>query len=211
MVRNVEAHGTHGLSVTCTRGVGSNYTFESSVIYDSLIGCRFKGKSGTTCNITDVHWRNIRVHNVSYPIHFIEDYWDPESTAPPPSTGLAAYTGRFTYENISGVIAATIGDGSCVSDPCWYYTSGRCPLFLQEYRRWTSLTQAGQSPSNGVYLLCKDAVHCRSFRFSNIDLRTAVSSFGRVDGDPDANLRIGPRGADIECRTVTLLQKCVPD
>ena len=127
-VRNAQLHGTHGLSVTCTSGVGANYTFENADIYDSLIGCQFKGKKGTTCNLTDVHWRNIRVHSVSYPIHFIENYWDPESPIAPPNTDLAAYATNWTWEGISGTTALSIGDGSCVSNPCWYYTAGK-PLF----------------------------------------------------------------------------------
>ncbi len=40
-VRNVEAHGTHGMSVSCTSGSGGNYTFDNVDVYDSLIACRF--------------------------------------------------------------------------------------------------------------------------------------------------------------------------
>lgn len=64
------------------------------------------------------------MHNVSYPIHFIEDYSDPEAGGAPSDNGLYAYTKRFTWEDISGDVAGTIGDGSCVTDPCWYYTEG---------------------------------------------------------------------------------------
>jgi hypothetical protein len=123
-VRNVEAHGTHGLSVTCTGGEGGNYTFEKATISDSLMGCRFKGKIGSTCTLTDVHWRDITVTNVSYPVHFTEHYWDPEKGVPPPANGTAAFARRFTFENISGQVARELGDGSCTGTPCWYSTPG---------------------------------------------------------------------------------------
>ena len=173
-VRNVEAHGTHGLSVSCTSGSGGNYTFEDSVVYDSLIGCRFKGKGGKSCNLTDVHWRNITMHNVSYPIHFIEDYVDPEAGGIPSDDELYAYTKNFTWENIYGDIAATIGDGSCVSDPCWYHTEGWFAGFL--IISIETNERPGESPEKGTYLLCEDADHCRDVVFSNIQLRTAVST-----------------------------------
>ncbi|KAA8564206.1 hypothetical protein EYC84_011152 [Monilinia fructicola] len=71
-VRNVVASGTHGLSISCSSGTGSNYTFENAYIYDSLMATRFKGRLGKTCNISDVTWRNIEVKNameVARPTH----------------------------------------------------------------------------------------------------------------------------------------------
>jgi galacturan 1,4-alpha-galacturonidase len=70
----VIASGTHGLAVSCSSGVGGNYLFENAVVSDSLMAARFKGVLGTTCNVTNVTWRNIEVRNVSYPVHFIETY-----------------------------------------------------------------------------------------------------------------------------------------
>ncbi len=203
LVRNVEAHGTHGLSVTCTSGTGGNFTFENAIISDSLMGCRFKGKVGATCTITDVHWRNITMHNVSYPVHLIEDYWDPEKGKPPQGSELAAYATGFTYDDISGQVAGTIGDGSCVKAPCWYFTKGVLAASPPE-QPWRDgnivspsssvsnpeVLEKGQSPSKGLYLLCRDAAHCKNFRFSNVKLRTAVCHIPPVrasDGEDETN------------------------
>jgi galacturan 1,4-alpha-galacturonidase len=64
-MRNVVAHGTHGISVSCSSGTGSDYLFENTIIYDSLIGTRFKGVLGTTCNMYNITWRNFVIVNVS--------------------------------------------------------------------------------------------------------------------------------------------------
>lgn len=123
-VRNIIASGTHGVSVSCSSGTGGNYLFENALIYDSLMGTRFKGVLGTTCNLSDVTWKNFQVHNVSYPMHFTETYVDQER----PTTGsetIAAYTKNFNWENIQGSVARVIGDGSCISDPCWYASLGK--------------------------------------------------------------------------------------
>jgi len=124
-VRNIIASGSHGVSVSCSSGSGGNYLFENAVIYDSLMGTRFKGELGTTCNLTDVTWRNFEIRNTSYPMHFIENYVDQEKPPTGATKDLAAYAKNFTWENINGETAAVLGDGSCISDPCWYATAGK--------------------------------------------------------------------------------------
>ncbi|KAK8086766.1 pectin lyase fold/virulence factor [Apiospora phragmitis] len=70
---------------------------------DSLIGARFKGSLGTTCDLHNVTWRNFTVRNTSYPIHFIENYVDQEKGIPPGrNLSLAAYAMNFTWENFVG-------------------------------------------------------------------------------------------------------------
>lgn len=156
-MRNVVAHGTHGISVSCSSGSGGNYLFENAIIYDSLMGARFKGVLGTTCDMYNITWRNFVVVNVSYPIHFIENYVDQE-VGPPPNANLSlsAFTSGFTWENIVGVTSSSLEDGSCISDPCWSYT-------------------AGQSPEKSLYILCTSPDHCKDFHFANLNLAGAVS------------------------------------
>src|SRR5262249_43989313 len=153
-LRNVHAEGTHGVSVSCSSGSGGNYLFENIEMTNSLFGARFKGVLGTTCNISNVMWRNMVINNTSYPIHFIENYVDQEE----PVTGdpsIAAFARNFTYENITGSSSNVLQDGSCISDPCWSAT-------------------LGQSPDKALYLLCNDAAHCENFHFKDIQLRTPV-------------------------------------
>lgn len=124
-MRNIVAYGTHGVSVSCSSGTGGDYLFENAVIYDSLLGARFKGVLGTTCNLSNVTWRNFTISNTSYPIHFIENYVDQEvGIAAGTNTSLAAYATNFSWENIVATTSDELSDGSCVTDPCWVYTSG---------------------------------------------------------------------------------------
>ncbi|TGO53457.1 hypothetical protein BOTNAR_0295g00040 [Botryotinia narcissicola] len=181
-MRNVIASGTHGLSVSCASGIGGNYTFENAYIYDSLMAARFKGKIGTTCNVSNVTWRNIEVKNVSYPIHFIEDYYDQEKGIPSGTdTSIAAFAKGFTWEGINGSVAAVVGDASCVSDPCWYATTD-------------------ESPKNGLYLLCHDSAHCEDFHFKGIDLTTAN---GTAAGEICTGLE-GVEGMGVTCVNGTI-------
>lgn len=129
-MRNIVAWGTHGVSASCASGTGGDWLFENAVIYDSLIGARFKGKLGTTCNVSNVTWRNFAVFNTSYPIHFIENYVDQEKGVPAgTNTSLAAYATNFSWENIVAMTSEELSDGSCISDPCWSHTDGTPFLF----------------------------------------------------------------------------------
>lgn len=156
-MRNIIAYGTHGVSVSCSGGTGGDYLFENALIYDSLIGARFKGVLGTTCNVLNVTWRNFAIFNTSYPVHFIENYVDQE-TGPPKNANLslAAFATNFVWDNIVATTAEVLADGSCISDPCWSFTPG-------------------ESAENGLYLLCRDQAHCKDFHLSHITLLGAVS------------------------------------
>ena len=125
-VRNMYSSGGHGIAVSCASGAGGNYLFENAVVEDSLIGARFKGALGTTCDLSNVAWRNFTIRNTSYPIHFIENYVDQEKGLPPGhNVSLAAYATNFTWENFVGQTGQSLKDGSCISDPCWSSTLGK--------------------------------------------------------------------------------------
>lgn len=130
-VRNMYSSGGHGVAVSCASGAGGDYLFENGVVEDSLMGARFKGALGTTCDLRDVAWRNFTVRNTSYPIHFIENYVDQEKGVPPGrNISLAAYATNFTWENFVGQTGESLRDGSCISDPCWSATLGVYTPFL---------------------------------------------------------------------------------
>lgn len=124
-MRNVVAHGTHGVSVSCSSGTGGDYLFENAVIRDSLMGARFKSQLGTTCNVSNVTWRNFSIFNTSYPVHLTEKYVDQEvGVASGLNASLAAYAKNFTWDNIVAMSSEELGDGSCITNPCWSYTEG---------------------------------------------------------------------------------------
>ncbi|KAF4835237.1 putative exopolygalacturonase C [Colletotrichum tropicale] len=161
-MRNIKAYGTHGISVSCASGSGSQYLFENAEIHDSLLGARFKGSVGTTCNISDVTWRNMTIINTSYPIHFIEDYVDQEKGAAGKDASLAAYAKNFRWESITAHTSSSLKDGSCVGSPCWSST-------LEE------------TTKKSMYIICKDAAHCQDFHFSDITLVAADGSAGEME------------------------------
>ncbi|KAH8662133.1 exo-polygalacturonase [Xylariales sp. PMI_506] len=151
-VRNVFASGGHGVSVSCSSGTGGGYLFEDVVVEDSLMGARFKGVIGTTCQLSDVTWRNFVIRNTSFPVHFIENYYDQETGIPAgTNTSVAAFTSNFSWVNITGQTGESTSDGSCITDPCWSAT-------------------LGESNGKAVYVLCLDAAHCEDFHFADIDL-----------------------------------------
>ncbi|KZL79771.1 extracellular exo-polygalacturonase [Colletotrichum incanum] len=180
-MRNIVAYGTHGISVSCSAGNGSGYLFENAEIHDSLLGARFKGSVGTTCQISDVTWRNMTITNTSYPIHFIEDYVDQEKGAAGKDASLAAFAKNFRWESIHAHTGPSLKDGSCVSTPCWSKT-------------------LGESTKKGLYMICKDADHCQDFHFSDITLASA-------DGGAGEMVCVGLEGATnlgIPCTNSTL-------
>lgn len=138
-MRNIVAYGTHGVSVSCSSGTGGDYLFENAVIHDSLMGARFKGSVGTTCDISNVTWRDFSIFNTSYPIHFTETYVDQNvGITPGTNASLAAYGTNFTWENIVATTSEELGDGSCITDPCWTYTEGLLTPTEFERARWKS-------------------------------------------------------------------------
>ncbi|KAK8038979.1 polygalacturonase [Apiospora rasikravindrae] len=182
-VRNMYSSGGHGIAVSCASGTGGDYLFENAVVEDSLMGARFKGSLGTTCDLRNVTWRNFTVRDTSYPIHFIENYVDQEKGLPPGrNLSLAAYATNFRWENFVGQTGESLRDGSCISDPCWS-------------------TTLGESNNKSIYLLCADGKHCKDFHFSNIDLKA-------YDGKPaemECTGLNGISGMGIACTNSTIV------
>jgi hypothetical protein len=98
-------------------------------VINGVYAARFKswiGGQGLSKNIT---WSNIRSYNVSFPIFVTQTYFNQGSSQTQLETG--GVVGRpnnstvvmkyFTWVNFTGTINTfSPGDGSCVTDPCWY-------------------------------------------------------------------------------------------
>ncbi|KAI9735248.1 MAG: hypothetical protein M1834_001838 [Cirrosporium novae-zelandiae] len=152
-VSNINSIGSHGVAVSGTSGNVSNILFENATMENSLMGARFKGKLGVTGWTSNVTWKNFVITNTSYPIHFTEEYVDQEKGAAGTDTSIAAYAKNFKYINIKGSTNLDLADGSCITDPCWSAATG-------------------EDSSKAIYLLCKDAAHCKNFHFEDIDFTT---------------------------------------
>ena len=107
----------------------SNVRFDDVTAVNSVYAARFKswvGGQGLAKNIT---WSNIRLYNVTFPIFVTQTYINQGSNQTQLENGTT--TGRpnnstvnmmdFTWANFTGTINTFApGDGSCVTDPCWY-------------------------------------------------------------------------------------------
>ncbi|KAF5313038.1 hypothetical protein D9619_002417 [Psilocybe cf. subviscida] len=129
--RNTYCEGGHGLSIGSLGKNGQvssvqNVLIENIVMYNTLYGARFKswtGGNGLACNVT---WKNIAFTKVPFPIYVTQNYWD-QGIGPKPTSGSTNNTAiqDFTFQNFVGVVQdKPYVEGSCVSDPCWYYVPG---------------------------------------------------------------------------------------
>ncbi|KAG0697728.1 glycoside hydrolase family 28 protein [Suillus ampliporus] len=130
--RDSYCEGSHGLSVGSLGAGGQvssveNVLFENTIMNHTLYAARFKswtGGNGAAINIT---WKNITFIDVVFPIYVTQNYWDQSGGARPDSSSVnETHIENFLFENFAGVINDTPGyvEGSCVTDPCWYYVSG---------------------------------------------------------------------------------------
>ncbi|KAG2140164.1 pectin lyase-like protein [Suillus clintonianus] len=130
--RDSYCEGSHGLSVGSLGANGQvasveNVLFENTIMNRTLYAARFKswtGGNGAAINIT---WKDITFIDVMFPIYVTQNYWDQSDGPPPSSTSVnETHIENFLFENFNGVINDTPGyvEGSCITDPCWYYVSG---------------------------------------------------------------------------------------
>lgn len=106
----------------------SNIKFDDITVINAVYASRFKswvGGQGLAKNIT---WSNIRVYN-TFPIFVTQTYISQGSTQTQLEDGSVTERPNnssvimqdFTWANFSGTINTfRPGDGSSVSDPCWY-------------------------------------------------------------------------------------------
>ncbi|KAJ5594153.1 exopolygalacturonase C [Penicillium hispanicum] len=133
--RNTIGYQSHGMSIG---SLGqdqssfvnvSNIRFEDVTVIDAVYGARFKSWMGGQGLVKNVTWKNIRVYNVTFPIFVTQSYTNQGSSQTQLGNGVT--TGRlnnasvmmedFTWSGFTGTINTyRPGDGSCVSDPCWY-------------------------------------------------------------------------------------------
>lgn len=129
-ITNMICEGGHGISLSGTNNI-NNVTFNNITSHNSLYATRFKSSLNSTGNVSNVHWQNIYILNATFPIFATSVYFDqnthrgevPGGPYPPGTT--ATEIANFTWTNVSGTINDMYpGDGSCVTDPCWYFVNG---------------------------------------------------------------------------------------
>ncbi|KAJ5820141.1 pectin lyase-like protein [Penicillium riverlandense] len=166
--RNTIGYQSHGMSIgslgedqTEPANV-TNIRFEDNTVINAVYAARFKswiGGQGLAKNIT---WKNIRVYNVTFPIFVTQTYTNQGSSQT--QLGGGSTSGRpnnssvmmedFTWSGFTGTVNTwRPGDGSCVSDPCWY-DEGLPNLKHTE----------------AVIIECNTETSCRNFAVDNIQV-----------------------------------------
>ncbi|KAH9828920.1 glycoside hydrolase family 28 protein [Teratosphaeria destructans] len=155
---------SHGMSIG---GLGrdpasfanvSDITFDNINVINALYAARFKSSRGGQGLAKNVRWTNIRLYNVTFPIFVTQLYVDQGVSS------LQAETKRpnnstvnmedFTWANFTGTINTfQPGDGSCKTDPCWYYYG------LPDLKH-----------TEAIIIECNTDESCKNFQFSNIDV-----------------------------------------
>ncbi|KAF9473888.1 pectin lyase-like protein [Pholiota conissans] len=129
--RNTYCEGGHGLSIGSLGKGGSvanvqNVLIENVVMNNTLYGARFKSWTGGNGIAKNITWKDITFHGVPFPIYITQNYWD-QGIGPRPNATSTNNTHiqDFLFENFAGVIKdVPYVEGSCVSDPCWYFVPG---------------------------------------------------------------------------------------
>jgi len=128
-ITDMICEGGHGISLSGTDNI-HNVTFNNITSRNSLYATRFKSSLNSVGNISDVHWQNIYVLNATFPIFATSVYYDQNThrgmvPGVYPANSTATVIKNFTWTNVSGTINDMYpGDGSCTTDPCWYYING---------------------------------------------------------------------------------------
>ncbi|CAA7265052.1 unnamed protein product [Cyclocybe aegerita] len=126
--RNTYCWGGHGLSIGSLGRGGAvadvqNVLIENIVMENALYAARFKSWTGGNGLARNITWRNIKFSDVPFPIYITQNYWD-QGIGPRPNTSSTNNTQiqDFTFENFVGIVRdVPYVEGSCISDPCWYY------------------------------------------------------------------------------------------
>ncbi|KAJ6557844.1 pectin lyase fold/virulence factor [Mycena capillaripes] len=126
-VKTLSCTGSHGVSVAA-KGGGSvnvaNILVEDVTFTDSLYGARYKSTGGDVGLAKNIVFKNLLVNNVTFPIYVTQNYFD-QSQAPPPPSNTSVTIDGLSFSNVAGTInSLRPGDGSCISDPCWYHVAG---------------------------------------------------------------------------------------
>lgn len=140
----------------------SNVLFDDITVIDAVYAARFKswiGGQGLAKNIT---WQNIRVYNATFPIFVTQTYINQGGSQTQIENGTTV--GRpnnstvmmedFRWVNFTGTVNTYApGDGSCVTDPCWYDVG------------LPNLTH-----TEAIIVECNTDTSCKNFQMSNIQV-----------------------------------------
>lgn len=131
----------------------SNIIFNDITLVNSLYAARIRTGTEGQVLIKNVTWSNIQAFNVTFPIFVTQASSSPngrQSTGA--SSSLEVLLEDISFKTISGTVNTFHpGDGSCVTDPCWYNVG------------WPDLTH-----TEYLVISCHTELSCRNFTTDNI-------------------------------------------
>ncbi|WVQ96799.1 hypothetical protein IAU59_003906 [Kwoniella sp. CBS 9459] len=161
-------HGTSIGSLGQAQGVYQtvkNIWFENIKVQGCVYGSRIKTYLGGQGLVQNVTFANYDVVNTTFPIYLTQNYFNQGSTQTQNGAGVqdgGNYGGRVdnssvlidgvTYKDWKGTINTyQPGDGSCVTDPCWYNVPG-------------------SDGTQSIVIGCSNSTACSNFQFENIQV-----------------------------------------
>ncbi|CAK5278448.1 unnamed protein product [Mycena citricolor] len=87
-----------------------------------------RGREGSTSGnqgrASNIVYRNVVVRNITFPI-YVTQKSVPATWLATPAVHLSVQIDGLTFQDFAGTInSLNPGDGSCISDPCWYHVAG---------------------------------------------------------------------------------------
>jgi polygalacturonase len=159
---------THGMSIgslgqdqTAFANV-TNIHFDDITVINGVYGARFKSWKGGQGIAKNITWSNIRTYNVTFPIFVTQSYINQGGSQTQLQNGATAARPNnssvimqdFTWSDFTGTINTfSPGDGSCVTDPCWY-----------------NVGLPNLQHTEAVIIECNTNVSCSNFELQNIQV-----------------------------------------
>ncbi|ROW07294.1 hypothetical protein VMCG_03698 [Cytospora schulzeri] len=151
---------THGMSIgslgkdpTDFANV-TNVRFEDITVVNGVYAARFKSWLGGQGLVKNITWSNVKVYNVTFPIYVTQTYYNQDSALIGVATNQSVQMADFTWEDFTGTINSfSPGDGSCVSDPCWY-----------------NVGLPNLQHTESIIIECSTTASCQNFVLKNIEV-----------------------------------------
>ncbi|OCK86060.1 glycoside hydrolase family 28 protein [Lepidopterella palustris CBS 459.81] len=173
----------------------SNVLFTDNTVISAVYAARFKSWLGGQGLARNISWTNIRLYNVSFPIYVTQTYINQGSTQTQLENGTVTNRPNnstvvmqdFTWANFTGTINTfSPGDGSCVTDPCWY-----------------DIGLPGLRHTEAIVIECNTNTSCQNFTLENIQVwpqSMEVPTVVCINATTELNPKLG-----FECRNGTFI------
>jgi polygalacturonase len=193
---------SHGMSIgslgqdQATFDNVTNVHFDDITAINTVYAARFKSYQGGQGIAKNITWSNIRTYNVTFPIFVTQSYIDQGGSQTQLQSGgttnrpnnSSVIMEDFTWKDFTGTINTFApGDGSCVTDPCWY-----------------NVGLPNLQHTEAVIIECNTNSSCNNFALENIQIfpqSLAAPTVVCINATAALNLHLG-----LACRNGTFVE-----